>query len=225
MRRSSGKAAMIEQILLAVGAILLGFYAGARIHSFIMTRLALHSFEESRRVEPAVPAEAPAEVSTPKEPSYLLWSSARIKSYERSLFRTVEPPLAVLKIPKLNLEVPVLDGTDEVTLNRGVGRIKGTARPGEQGNVGIAGHRDGFFRGLKDIQGGDEIQLMTRDGTETYVVDRIQITKRSDVSVLRTDGRQSLTLVTCYPFYFVGSAPNRYVVQASRKQVQGAGPS
>ena len=81
--------------------------------------------------------------------------------------------------------------------------------------MGIAGHRDGFFRGLKDVSNGDKIELITKKGTESYIIDQIIIVKRADVSVLAPRERSSLTLVTCYPFYFIGSAPERYIVQAS----------
>jgi sortase A len=126
--------------------------------------------------------------------------------------------MAVLRIPKLNLEVPVLNGTDRFTLNRGVGRIPGTAFPGETGNIGIAGHRDGFFRGLKDIHMGDKIELLTAKGTDIYTVDRILITDPSDVSVLDSGTKPALTLVTCYPFHYIGPAPRRFIVEASLQQ-------
>jgi len=112
----------------------------------------------------------------------------------------------------------VLEGTDEFTLNRGVGRIVGTSLPGQGGNVGIAGHRDGFFRSLKDIRRGDSIELVTTWGTDVYAVDRVRITRPSDVRVLQPRTKPSLTLVTCYPFYFVGGTPNRYIVEASLRQ-------
>lgn len=145
------------------------------------------------------------------------WSVQRMKAYEATLGRRAEP-LALLRIPALNLEVPVSQGTDELTLNSGVGIIKNTSLPGQGGNIGIAGHRDGFFRGLKDIKTGDTISLVTLTDTSVYVVDRILITGPADVSVLWPRGKPSLTLVTCYPFYFVGPAPNRYVVEASLKE-------
>jgi sortase A len=96
-----------------------------------------------------------------------------------------------------------------------VGRIIGTARLGEAGNTGIAGHRDGFFRGLKDIAPGDRVDLALTNQTSHYVVESIRITTPDDVSVLQPTPKASLTLVTCYPFYFVGSAPQRYIVSAS----------
>jgi sortase A len=148
---------------------------------------------------------------------YSPWSIQRTKSYQANPGKPVES-LAVLRIPALHLEVPVLEGTDEVTLNRAVGRIAGTSLPGQGGNIGIAGHRDGFFRGLKDISAGDAIELVRTSGTDVYVVDRIRITDPADVSVLQPRTKHSLTLVTCYPFYFVGPAPSRYIVEASLKQ-------
>ena len=95
-----------------------------------------------------------------------------------------------------------------------MGRIKGTARPNEDGNLGISGHRDGFFRVLKDIQNGDEILLHTPEGVETYSVSSITIVPKDDVSVLDPTEDKTLTVVTCYPFYFVGHAPKRYIVKA-----------
>ena len=146
---------------------------------------------------------------------FSLWSEKRIEGYKESLVEHIGPPLAILRVAKIHLEVPVLDGTDDLILNRGVGRIAGTARVGSSDNVGIAGHRDGFFRGLKDLAVGDTMDLVTPSSTETYVVDKIQIVDPKDVSVLRPAKVPSLTLVTCYPFYFIGSAPQRYIVHAS----------
>ncbi len=122
----------------------------------------------------------------------------------------------MLRIPKIRLEVAVLPGTDDRTLDRGVGHIEDTAPPGTDGNSGLAGHRDGFFRGLKDIAPGDAIVLETLDATETYLVERTWIVNPDDVSVLDPTPTRSLTLVTCYPFYFVGSAPQRFIVRAVR---------
>ena len=123
-------------------------------------------------------------------------------------------PLAVLRIPKLRLEVPVLPGTDDRTLDRAVGHIEHTALPGTEGNAGIAGHRDGFFRGLKDIAAGDVIELETASGKETYHVERTWVVDPDTVSVLDPTPTRALTLVTCYPFYFVGAAPRRFIVRA-----------
>jgi sortase A len=113
----------------------------------------------------------------------------------------------------LNVKAPVYNGTDEVNLNRGVGRIKGTSRFSVPGNVGIAGHRDGFFRALKDIEVGDTVDMLTFQGKSEFVVSSITIVDPSDVSVLAPTDDATITLVTCYPFYFVGHAPKRYIVK------------
>ena len=110
----------------------------------------------------------------------------------------------------------MLPGTDDRTLDRGVGHIEGTAPPGADGNLGIAGHRDGFFRGLKDIVVGDVIQLDTVHGTDTYRIERTWVVTPEEVSVLDPTPTQAITLVTCFPFYFVGSAPERFIVRAVR---------
>ncbi|HVN20407.1 MAG TPA: class D sortase, partial [Dongiaceae bacterium] len=149
---------------------------------------------------------------------FKLWSTQRIAAYEESLTAHFEPPVAILRIRKLHLEAPVLDGTDDLSLNRGVGLIAGTSRPGEGGRIGIAGHRDGFFRGLKDIGRGDTIELETLDRVDVYRVDEVVIVKPEDVSVLSPTASPTLSLVTCYPFYFLGSAPQRYIVMASLAQ-------
>ena len=135
-----------------------------------------------------------------------LWSKGRIRAYEKVAGQS-PPPEAILSIPRIDLRVPVLEGTDELTLNRGVGRIEGTARIGEPGNVGIAGHRDGFFRGLKELTEGDVLDLTTAEGNTSYLVDRILIVNPEDVEVLETRSAHSLTLVTCYPFYICRKCP------------------
>jgi sortase A len=146
------------------------------------------------------------------------WSNVRIKAYSQALALPFPEPMAELSVPRLHLFAPLFDGTDDVTLDRGVGRIPGTARPGESGNVGVAGHRDGFFRRLKDIQVGDTIEISTDDESTTYRVERVEIVSPSDVQVLKSGPTSSLTLVTCYPFYFAGHAPQRFIVEATLVQ-------
>lgn len=148
---------------------------------------------------------------------FSLWAPKRIEQYKASLAEHFDEPLALLRVSKIRLEVPVFEGTDERVLNRGVGRIAGTAGVSDPGNIGIAGHRDGFFRGLKDVNVGDSMELETGAGTRTYVIDSIKLVGKDDVSVLKNESVPALTLVTCFPFYFVGSAPQRYIVHASLK--------
>jgi sortase A len=144
-----------------------------------------------------------------------LCSMTWIKAYQGSFKKTANVSVAILRIPNINLLVPVFDGTDDLALNRGVGRIPGTSRVGQPGNLGIAGHRDGFFRGLKDVVPGDIVELTRTGQTLTYAVVRIQVVDPADTYVLNLTPALTLTLVTCFPFYFVGSAPKRYVVTAS----------
>lgn len=124
--------------------------------------------------------------------------------------------LGRLDIPRLGLSVAVLQGTGSRMLRLGTGHIEGTPLPGEAGNSGIAGHRDTFFRGLKDIRKNDEIQLQTATGLSRYEVDWIKTVAPDDLSVLAPSSESALTLVTCYPFYFVGPAPKRFVVRAHK---------
>ena len=154
--------------------------------------------------------------SLPADPDVSLWSPRRIKAWQDSLLRPAPTALAVLRIPRIKLEVPVLEGTDDWTLDRAVGHIEDTAAPGVSGNVGIAGHRDGFFRGLKDVVVGDALELATPHATERYQIERIWIVQPEEVSVLNPTESPTITLVTCYPFYFIGSAPQRYIVRANR---------
>jgi LPXTG-site transpeptidase (sortase) family protein len=151
------------------------------------------------------------------EPDYSLWNKSRIEDYEASLKMDFPPPLAILTIDKLNLQVPIFNGTDDITLDRGAGRIKGMAKMDEVGNLGISGHRDGFFRGMKDIEVGDSIDIQTPQGTENYEVTEIFIVPKEDASVLAPTEDKRLTVVTCYPFYYVGNAPKRLIVTALPK--------
>jgi LPXTG-site transpeptidase (sortase) family protein len=152
------------------------------------------------------------------EPDKSLWNGTRITDYEESLKVDTAPPLGILTIEKLNIQVPIYNGTDEFILDRGAGRIKGMAKMDEAGNLGISGHRDGFFRGLKDIQVGDDIAIQTTRGVENYAVSSITIIPKEDISVLEPTTEKMLTLITCYPFYFVGHAPKRYIVTATPRQ-------
>src|SRR5262245_36077476 len=159
-----------------------------------------------------------AEQHPASEPDTSLWSRERLAAWRSAVKEEGPAPLGIMRIPRIHLEAPVLEGTDDAVLNRGVGHIDETAKPGTDGNSGIAGHRDGFFRGLKDIEIGDEIELETLGATDVYRVERTWIVEPEDVTVLDPTPVRSLTLVTCYPFYFVGSAPKRFIVRAVRVQ-------
>lgn len=123
-------------------------------------------------------------------------------------------PVARLLIPRLDVDVVVAEGTADAVLRRAAGRLAASARPGEEGNIVIAGHRDTFFRPLEEIRAGDLIVLDSGAGRLHYRVEWMRIVEPDDVGVLDTGGSDALTLVTCYPFRYVGNAPKRFVVRA-----------
>lgn len=204
MKRPRVRDAMrvVEAALAAAGVVCLGVYVVA------CAQASWWQARESGAFDRAV-----LERLRSEQPDQSDWSTGRIAKYEASLDTPVEA-LARLEIPSAGLSVMVLDGTDEATLDRAVGRIEGTARPGEAGNLGIAGHRDGYFRALKEVAPGDAIRLATLDGVARYRVASVDVVAPERVDVLAPTAEPTLTLVTCYPFYFVGDAPQRYVVRA-----------
>jgi sortase A len=119
-----------------------------------------------------------------------------------------------MEIQRLGLNAIFVQGDSPRILRRAVGHISNTPLPGEPGNVVLTGHRDSFFRPLREIQGGDRIQLKTPEGEFAYQVDWAEVVSPNDVDVLRPSGENILTLVTCFPFYYVGPAPKRFVVRA-----------
>jgi len=129
-----------------------------------------------------------------------------------------------LEIPRLQLSAVVIEGVDRTTLRRAVGHVPGTALPGQTGNVGLAAHRDTFFRPLKDLRIKDEVQFSTLKGNFKYKVVSLWVVEPEDVGVLAPSGENMLTMVTCYPFYFVGPAPQRWIVRASQVSAQTPPP-
>jgi len=123
--------------------------------------------------------------------------------------------VARLEIPRIDLSATVLEGSDDATLSRAAGHIEDTALPGTLGNAGIAAHRDTIFRPVRDLKLGDVMTVTTADGVYDYRVDRTMIVNPEDVYVLDPTDRATLTLVTCYPFTFIGHAPQRFIVQAN----------
>ena len=216
-----------EVSFLVTGVCLLAFFVAARVESYIASHSVLETYSSVEATTPSstdeIVAGNTAEKAVAEDPDFSLWNEVRIRGYTAAIPKRSGVPLAILKIPSIRLVAPLFDGTDSVTLNHAVGRIAGTAWPGEPGNMGIAGHRDGFFRGLKDVKQGDAIQLRTPRGTEIYTIDQIRIVEPHDVTVLQPQSVPSVTLVTCYPFYFIGSAPKRFVVTASLTQHAAVG--
>lgn len=203
-----------ERLVLGVGLALLVAWGSARLYQSAASRAAIARFQKKMAGVPAQNLSPEVDPAVGSRVDFQLWSKNRIVAYTQSLTQDTAMPVAVLQIPSVNLQAPVFDGTDDLTLNRGLGRIAGTARVGQTGNLGIAGHRDGFFRVLKDVRTEDIIRLDEGGKTEEYVVKQIQVVNPADVRVLAPTAVPTLTLVTCFPFYFVGSAPQRYIVTA-----------
>jgi sortase A len=198
----------LERLAWTAGIVALGVWVAGTVSGRVGSRQELQRFAALR--SSAVPAAA--------APDQSLWSPERVGAWKETLKQETAAPMAVLRIPRIGVEAPVLEGTDDWTLNRGVGHIEDTARPGAEGNAGIAGHRDGFFRALKDIRAGDLLEIDTLRSVDSYRVERTWIVEPEDVSVLDPTDAPAVTLVTCYPFYFVGSAPQRFIVRAVRTQ-------
>ena len=209
----------IERLLLVTGGILLTIYTSVRVHSWISSNAALREFDRVYAGNQPETSAGTTQLQEDDDIDFSLWSDKRIRAFKESLSLKKDPAVAVLQLDRLRIRVPVFEGTDDLVLNRGLGWIRGTAKPGEAGNTGIAGHRDGFFRGLKDVESGDLIDLVTPEKKIVYRVNQTEIVNPEDVHVLRPRGGFSITLVTCYPFYFIGSAPQRFIVHATLQRL------
>lgn len=207
---------LLESTAWILGALLVATYVGARCWNAYGRDRSVAAFEAVRgEVQRSSSQPATAFDLFNRHIDMSTWSLERIDRYRESA-HTGTVPQALLLIPAVQLAVPVFDGTSDQNLNRGAGRIEGTARIGEPGNVGIAAHRDGFFRALKDVRVGDVLLLKRLTATDTYRIVSMTVVDPSDVSVLEPTATRSVTLVTCYPFYYVGSAPRRFIVHAQR---------
>ena len=179
------------------------YVAGALLCSLFAIAQADSALGSSRALEEFAASLAPPDQSQ--------WATGRVRDYEKAKLAPGSP-VAVLTVPSLKLEVPVFDKDDDLSLNRGAGLVAGMGTPDQGGNVGIAGHRDGFFRVLKDIKVGDLIEVRTRIKLHRYRVTSIEIVDAADKRLLADTELPSITLVTCYPFYYIGNAPQRYIV-------------
>jgi sortase A len=217
-----------ELLSYTAGAALMGFFCVQIAQGEVDRQLDIQAFES------AMPQTAFAQVNAPEsldaaqfseptsldttalgEPDTTLWAPGRIEDYQASLTADLPEVMGVLEIPSLKLKVPVYSTDTELTMDRGAGIVDGMAYPHEPGNIGISGHRDGYFRVLKDVQLGDKIVLQTLEGPKQFTIDTFQVVDIKDVSLLQDTREQTVTLVTCYPFYFVGHAPQRFIVTAS----------
>jgi len=223
----------IERLLFLIGIACLGTW----LYAFVDARL--FEMRQERRLEEAIRQRSAAAARTAapapaaetdalgsfRRPAKTADERERVKREEED--EEELPELASgdlgegdligrIKIRRVGVSALILQGVGNKTLRRGVGHVPGTPLPESGGNVGLAGHRDSFFRGLKDIRKDDTIELTTLEGTFKYQVDWTEVVSPEDTGVLADEGAPALTLVTCYPFHYVGSAPQRFIVRAHR---------
>jgi sortase A len=176
-----------------IGTILLLSGSAALIWCLtVLASAALYQWYEARRMEQQAPSTIVAAAPRPR----------------------LHDVIGLLRIPRLNISTVVLEGDDDSALRLGAGHVPWTALPAGQGNVGIAAHRDTFFRPLRNIAPNDRITLETPEGEFDYLVDSTEIVRPDAVRVLNASSHPELTLITCYPFYYVGAAPLRFIVHA-----------
>lgn len=200
----------IERALYAAAVLLLGGWCAvmveARLYGYFQEqRLARLIETEEAAAAPATPAPPPLRQFVPAEPA-------------PAPAPTPEAPhtdlVGRIEIPRLNLRAIIAEGIDARTLRHAVGHLPGTAMPGQEGNVVLAGHRDTFFRALKNIRAEDIVRITTPRGRFEYIVEATVVVEPTRTDVLDATSEPSVTLVTCYPFYLVGEAPDRFVVRA-----------
>jgi sortase A len=202
-----------RNILFVIGILALGYFgyalADARIFQARQTRQFERALNQSTL---SAPVNENRSAPAPASPSPYQVAVSTAGSFETPSHPG--PVLGRIEIKRIGIAVMILEGTDNRTLRRAVGHIPETALPGQPGNVGIAGHRDTFFRNLREIEKNDEITLETLHGSFRYVVDFSEVVAPTDMEVLDRSRDASLTLVTCYPFSYVGPAPKRLIVRA-----------
>lgn len=188
-KRSTGR--LVEAACYFIGVLLLAFTAAVFFGSEVRATQSLNAL-----------------------PDMQLWSDARKNAYLRAIEAEDTPVLAILRAPSLNLSVPVYHSDSDLNMDRGAGIIDGMAYPHEPGHIGIAGHRDGYFRILKDVTLGDRLILDTLHGQREFIVEDLRIIDPDELHYLQETNTPRLSIVTCYPFYYAGSAPQRFLVRA-----------
>lgn len=196
MNRRSSLVRLVQRVLLGVGSVILAYSGGTLAYATFYQRY--QSWKLERKID--------APIFIPRA------------TMSASVAAPVElgegDPVGKLEIPEIGISVMVFQGVEEDTLRVGAGHVPGTPLPGGTGNSAIAGHRDTFFRKLEAIGAGKQILFSSERGTYEYVVDSTEIVEPDDTQVMESRGRPELTLITCYPFYFVGAAPHRFIVHA-----------
>jgi sortase A len=194
MSRTRRAARLATWVLLAAGSLGLGYAAYVVVDARAYQAIERRRLEHARHSADVVPL-----------------SNAVIAPLEGDT-------IGEIQIPRLALTAIVSQGDSVAILRRAVGHIADTALPGEVGNVVLAGHRDTFFRSLKGVYPGDAITLSTRTGDFEYVVESTAVVPPGDIQVLAATGGRTLTLITCFPFSYIGSAPDRFIVRARERE-------
>lgn len=190
------------RLLVWMGLVLVGIYVWSESDRWMYQR-AQEAYLNLPPAPEAAPIPAPAATATP------MVAAPRLMEPDRGA-------LGRLEIPRLKMNVIVSEGIDSRTLRRSAGHVPGTALPGSGGNSVIAAHRDGLFRGLRSVERGDLIRFRSPESTTSYIVDALSIVGPNDTAALRQDGSSKLTLITCFPFDYIGPSPRRFVVTATR---------
>jgi sortase A len=190
----AGMARWVQRLLLAAGFVILGYCGAALYNAHLQQIKGNHELDRLLLNQSA---------------------TAKGKMREGDLVGRVE-------IPDLRFSAVVFEGTTDNVLDRGVGHVDDSALPGQPGNVVLAAHRDTFFRSLRNIQRGEVVRVTTPSGVRTYTVDSTEIVDPTETSVMDPTPKPSLTLITCYPFYYVGNAPKRFIVHARDDEYQAA---
>jgi sortase A len=206
---------LVRYCFLALASVCLALYSGTYLERVLYQSYESREFDRTPHADAAVLA-ASIDLARP---------IGRVVGASRKPWPSSTSPSSVavigrLSVKRLHLSAIVREGIDRNTLDLAVGHIPSTALPGQAGNVAVAGHRDTFFRGLKDLKNGDEVQFTTVDGDFKYVVESAIIVEPDHVAVLAASSENVLTMVTCYPFSYIGAAPRRFVVRARQVSPQ-----
>ena len=228
MKGSSRLLRLVEIALCTAGIVLLGFVLGESLLRWNYQAQQERAFERGPAVAVVEPVVTPPEKQVvaraaphpsplPGGERGLVKSTPLAKIKKKREAPAVDPTaLGRIEIPRLGVKAIVKEGADEGTLARAVGLVRGSARPGEVGNMVLAGHRDTFFRPLRDIKVNDRIRMVVPPNTYEYEVQSLRVVVPEETSVLDSKGIEELTLVTCFPFRFIGPAPDRFIVSATR---------
>lgn len=215
--------ARVERLLYVIAVVCLGWFAADRTITAVYQAAQEREFQAQRLEQFSGDGAAPSALADVESPTVgevvqARTDAAAVRPQKAAASQTPEPSRGLvgrISIPRLGVSAIIREGVDRRTLSRAVGHVPGTAHPGGDGNSALSAHRDTFFRPLERIRPGDRIKVSTLDRDITYVVSETRIVPPTDVSVLAPTDTRTLTLITCYPFTYVGPAPDRFIVRAT----------